>query len=67
MLATIRKAALSAGFTFAGTLGGSMADGDLTRKEAIIATGAALVAAAIAGRVTWRVPNAIAGRHVNGD
>jgi hypothetical protein len=58
MIRTIRKALLAAGFTLTGALGAAMLDGNLTRPEAVVAGGMAL----IAGGATWRVPNA-AGRH----
>lgn len=52
MIPTINKAISAGVFMLAGTLGGLMADGDVTTAEAIIALGAGLVA----GAATYRVP-----------
>lgn len=49
----VRKATTALGVTALGGIGASMADGNLTIPEVVIALGAALVAAA----AVWRVPN----------
>jgi hypothetical protein len=57
LIPTIRKALLAAGFTGIAAIGTAMLDGDITRKEGLIAAGMGLVA----GAATYRVPNAEAG------
>jgi len=54
LIPTIRKALTAAGFTAAGSIGGYMADGDLTRPEVMMSLGAGL----LAGAATYLVPNA---------
>jgi hypothetical protein len=60
-VSTIRKAVLAAGFTFAGVLGGSMLDGNVTGPDLVIAAGMGL----IAGAATYRVPNAPSQRELD--
>lgn len=57
MRITVYKAVTAGLFTGIGTLGGCMADGQLTLPEVIVSVGAALVAAA----ATWRVPYEVRG------
>ena len=49
----IQKAITATAFTFAGVLGGTMLDGNLTGAELVFAAGSALVV----GGAVWRVPN----------
>lgn len=58
-LSTVRKALAAAAFTAAGTIGGTMLDGQLTLVELVAGVGAGLVA----GAATYRIPNAGNGRH----
>lgn len=60
-LGTIRKSLTAAAgvgvTTLVGTLGASMADGNLTAPEFLVSLGAALAAAAAVGRTVWAIPN----------
>lgn len=53
-LRTVRKAVTAAGFAFAAALGAAMLDGDLTKAEAIVSGGMAL----LAGGAVYQVRNA---------